>query len=55
MMMKNCGILNTEDISQVNVHADGNEFETSSLIESAPKPNNAKEKEKKEVKTNREK
>ena len=45
---------NTEDISQVNAHADGNEFEPRSLIESTPKPNNAKEK-KKEVKPNREK
>ena len=38
---------NTEHISQVNAHADGNEFEPSSLIESTSKPNNAKEKEKK--------
>ena len=41
---------NTEDISQVNAHADGNESEPSSLIESTPKPNNAKEKEKKKLK-----
>ena len=41
---------NTEDISQVNAHADGNESEPSSLIESTPKPNNAKEKEKQKVK-----
>ena len=40
---------NTEDISQVNAHADGNEFEPSSLTESTPKPNNAKEKEKKRI------
>ena len=40
----------TEDISQVNAHADGNEFEPSFLIESTPKPNNAKEKEKKNLK-----
>ena len=40
----------TEDISQVNTHADGNEFEPSFLIESTPKPNNAKEKEKKNLK-----
>ena len=43
------------DISQVNAHADGDEFELSSLIESTPKPNNAKKKRKKEVKTNPEK
>ena len=41
---------NTEDISQVNTYADGNEFKPSSLIESTPKPNNAKEKEKKKLK-----
>ena len=41
---------NTEDISQVNAYADGNEFKPSSLIESTPKPNNAKEKEKKKLK-----
>ena len=40
----------TEDISQVNAHADRNEFEPSFLIESTPKPNNAKEKEKKNLK-----
>ena len=40
----------TEDISQVNAHADGNEFEPSFLTESTPKPNNAKEKEKKNLK-----
>ena len=40
----------TEDISQVNAHADGNEFKPSSLIESTPKTNNAKEKEKKKLK-----
>ena len=37
---------NTEDISQVNAYAVGNEFEPSSLIGSTPKPNNAREKEK---------
>ena len=41
---------NTEDISQVKAHADGNEFEPSSLTGSTPKPNNAKEKEKKKLK-----
>ena len=40
----------TKDISQVNAHADGNEFEPSFLIESTPKPNNVKEKEKKNLK-----
>ena len=38
---------NTKDISQVGAHADGNEFEPSSLTQSTLKPNNAKEKEKK--------
>ena len=38
---------NTEDISQVNAHADGSEFQPSSSIERTPKANNAKkEKEK---------
>ena len=40
----------TEDISQVNAHADGNEFKPSSLIENTPKSNKAKEKEKKKLK-----
>ena len=35
---------NNKDNSQVNAHADDNEFKPSSLIKNTPKPNNAKEK-----------
>ena len=41
---------NIEDISQVNAHADDNEFEPICLNESTPKPNNVKEKVKKKFK-----
>ena len=48
------GYQNTKAISKVKSHADGNKFQASSLIESTPKPNNAREKEK-TVKMSREK